>query len=1426
MAIAKVRVNPLTAKEYEVSYEYGDTLYDILEAVRKDANVNRTEGFDDYWVIHVGGMQIKKEYWSYTKPKVDQEVLLAIVPKSGSLGQVFKQVVVTFSSHIGAAVLGPIGGVLGFFTIPKLLDKLIPPPGINFGFDSLSTNDYDTSQTQSITGQSNQTKKYGPVPRVYGRHRIFPNVAAQAYTDVEADPNTGELVNYLYAIYDFGFGPLVLEDLKIGDTPVESYTNVQTRLVDLNKPASEGYWDDLHFDTFELYKGDVSQTQASVALNKNQNDAGAVPAEYQAVRNCATNSAGYKQEIVVTFAFPAGLTTIDTQGNKQSRSVELRLEFAEQGTENWRDFDDFAYVDDFDEPVGEFNNLYMPPDSWDDSPLDSIALISTEFYNPWDNSKGAPDAFMGYTTNLDGSISRNEDYSFEIEYYGILAGTTSRIPLTTTLPSGNELYVNNKRLSTITSVTTVNPTFHWHTFPLATRSETLFYRIKRTDKTGPTITYYMPDFNTMLGSGASAFKGKGSDGGKNTYTGNQQNLLYGTFRFKPKSTASLKVRLTRIRSYGGSTFQVFDNLTWSTLTTRFDTDPIVTAERHTFLEIRIKATDQLSGTIQNLSAVATSVLDTYNGSSWVKAPTSNPAWIFADLISGRVNKQRLDQSRLDTDSLVSWADYCDEIPVTPPNLAFYDQPRFKCNFILDYKAVLNDIIESVCNTAQASLNLIDGKYGVLIDREKSTPVQIFTPRNSSNFSSNRDYSIIPDALKVKYVDEGANWEIRERIVYNDGFDENTAEVFEEVDTFGVTNEEQSFRYGRYMLFQAILRQENISITVDYENLVCTRGDFVQIVQPPMIVGGHASRVKTVSGQDITIDAPFTPTGGPYGYTYRNASGIVVSTMTLTGSDSATLAGAVPNEGDLIVWGNVSQLTFDCIVKSITPNADQSATLTLVEKDDTLFTAESSADFPTYSPQISQVQDDNLSPPAEVENLAVDLNSFDCDGSQYVYFIDLSWNIPSGSVYEVFEIYVDFGQGFDLVDFTNKPSYRYIVTQTNLGLVHNFKVLAVSATGSKLSLGEVSAVSATPLTKTTPPSDVEDLFINITNETLTLDWPKVDDCDVLRYFIRYSPSLTATWEQSIPLTDVDPNTTSTTTQARTGSYFIKAVDFNTNQSSNAAVAITSIPNLFNLNVIEETNDFPSFPGTLDKTTTLGSELILADKISGPPGTQEFWEEGEYLYSAFLDLGEIYTVRLQSLIQAEGYTTGDVMANWTTLASVSALSTVAVSEWDVETYYRGRDVPFAMASWTTLASIDPISEGDQDDWTPWRKFTIGDFTARIFQFKLVLKSNKASVSPRVFDAVIRSDMPDRVDNFNNVTVPATGSTITYSPAFAGPSPSPNIQITIDDAQSGDYWVLSNKTLESFDITFYDNTDTAVQRQADFAIKGYGRKTTATI
>lgn len=518
------------------------------------------------------------------------------------------------------------------------------------------------------------------------------------------------------------------------------------------------------------------------------------------------------------------------------------------------------------------------------------------------------------------------------------------------------------------------------------------------------------------------------------------------------------------------------------------------------------------------------------------------------------------------------------------------------------------------------------------------------------------------------------------------------------------------------------------------------------------------------------------------------------------------------------------------MKAISPNDDLSAQLTLVERSNEIFDYESTDVFPEYDPQISQVTDPNYTPPQAVTDLIISDNYWDCNaaGTGYDYLVELHWDIPQGSIFEFFEIWVNDGTGYKVAGTTTSKIYKYYVDQEYLGIEHGFKVVAVSSSGKKLELIAMPEVKTTPVEKTTSPSDVSFLAMQITNQILQLSWNTINDCDIKEYQLRYSPDTNDVWESSVPLAYIDKNTSAISLQARTGIYFIKAIDFNSNQSQNSAEAMTTIPSLFDLNIIEVMNEAPDFEGTLVDTILLGEAVILTEAVPGDQTSVVYSSVGYYEYAQLLDLDDIYSVRLQSNIRAEGLKKGELMSDWEHLEDVIHLSTVITDEWDVALQYRATEIFASMADWDHLYEVDHLNFGAGVGWTEWRDIpTLGDATGRIFQFRVKLESLAANVTPRLFDATVKADMPDRLDSFENLTSHPTEATeVIYDPVFKGPGSSPNVQISIDGSEPGDYWNFDYKDLAGFAIRFYDVNGIQVSRQFDVAVKGYGRRHTTTL
>ncbi len=1411
----------------------GELLQEAVERATQEVPKGQFELKNIFNVV-VNGEIVESDFWGKIKLQTKDDILITPKIQSGESGQIFKQILIIGISIAAVSIFPPAAGLGSALLCAGItigatlaLNALIPPPVPNLG-EVGGGLEVESSQMYSISGQSNQARRLGVVPKVYGSHRMFPPLAANPYTELAVDPRTGEMIQYLVAVYDFGLGTPAISDLKIGDTPLvtESFEDFQYNFVDPNRPevAEDEFDEDLQSE-FKLYKGDRTVTQLSLALEDGE----------EAIQNTDENPDSLPQELVLDLICPSGLYGYSSEGNIGNRRILLNLDFAPVGTSDWKSYNDMSAVDGFRTIGGTdytdytFNPVFLAPNH---------TLFAT--YYAYTNMRNA---------------TYNSPQNVDIRVYIKPSTNVMLVPKPTasqlwTWDLGTRVMVGGVSKGTITAITDLAPTYpSWVQITLSSDIATpvtsrngggfgnngAISTVFAYSWTGA-VTATAPGVVVLSGSskGSLSCVGTRHTLGAVNLLGSSSSPVYTSIRFTPKVAAQYKVRLRRVSTTGSYTRQTADAITWGALTTSFNQIPVRTTLRHVFLELKIRATNQLNGQIQNLSAIVSQPLPVYDSVSgtWTREVTCNPAWVFCDLLTGEVNKKAVPDSRLHMESIVAWAEYCDEIPTPPPSQT-YLEPRFQCNFILDYNSTLQEVLNQVTGSAQASLNIIDGKYGVLVDKFKTTPVQIFTARNSRDFSSSRFYPPQPHALKIKYIDPQLAWEITECIVYDDGYDEETATEFEEMTSFACTNYEQAWRFGRYMLAQNKLRQETISILVDFENLICTRGDYVQIAHDVMQVGGRPARVKEVAGDVVTVDDGFDIDPGlDYGYTYRSSIGeINTDTCTPLTARTFQLDGDMPAVGDLIVIGEVGSLVLDCIVKSISPNDDLSAQVTLIERANEIFDYESSSELPVYDPQLSVTSSPDFRAPNAVTDFVVSDNFWECNAlkSGYNYYVELVWEIPAGSVYDNFEVWVNDGRGYRMHTTTTAKMYRYDVDQTRLDIEHGFKVVAVSASGKKLELIAMPEVTCTPATKVTPPSDVESLNMSITNQVLQLSWPQIADCDCAKYHIRFSPESNDVWESSIKVAEVAGSVSSTSVQARTGVYLIKAIDFNDNQSESAAIAITTIPNLFDLNVVETVNDAPAFDGQHVETELLGEAVVLKiEEDTGDPATMAFFEEGYYESENLLDLDDVFTVRLQSQIRADGYKFGELMADWESLEDVEDLNSATSDDWNVDAEYRATDSFAAMADWVRLDLIDHINFGAGIGFTDWRPIpTIGDATGRIFQFRYRLQSLSPNVTPRLFDASIKADMPDRTDSFENLVSTALDAyVVTYANVFKGPGTSPNVQISVDNGQTGDYWSFDYKSLEGFAIRFFNQSGTQVSRQFDVQAKGYGRRHTATI
>lgn len=79
-----------------------------------------------------------------------------------------------------------------------------------------------------------------------------------------------------------------------------------------------------------------------------------------------------------------------------------------------------------------------------------------------------------------------------------------------------------------------------------------------------------------------------------------------------------------------------------------------------------------------------------------------------------------------------------------------------------------------------------------------------------------------------------------------------------------------------------------------------------------------------------------------------------------------------------------------------------------------------------------------------------------------------------------------------------------------------------------------------------------------------------------------------------------------------------------------------------------------------------------------------------------------------------------------------------------------------------------------------------------------------------------MPDRVIAEADISSGTSAKSITFSPAFKALD---GIGIAASNMASGDYYQVTSKSATGFTITFYNSSDTIIDRTFDYVARGYG-------
>lgn len=302
------------------------------------------------------------------------------------------------------------------------------------------------------------------------------------------------------------------------------------------------------------------------------------------------------------------------------------------------------------------------------------------------------------------------------------------------------------------------------------------------------------------------------------------------------------VRLTRATEPDDSD-QVYDSLNWTVLRS-YQQDPAQYrgVNREGWI---IRASGQLQGRLDRVSATVKQKIPTWGGSAWnAPAPSSNPAWIYrwyakGVYIDGRlVAGMGLSDSEIDDDAVKSWGAWC----------AAQD---LRCDYVVAGRMSHYDVLTLIARCGRARPTWAPGKLSVVWDQAGKLPSESFTPGSivQGSFAVEWVGDEVADEIVVQFVDPDLDWQpntVRRTVP-----GVTTPRRTSTIRLPGVTRRTQAAVECNLQAARQRYHKRRLKWRVHYRDLRFGVGDVVY-VSHSLIDGGVTGRVQRGSVSEIVL----------------------------------------------------------------------------------------------------------------------------------------------------------------------------------------------------------------------------------------------------------------------------------------------------------------------------------------------------------------------------------------------------------------------------------------------------------------------------------------------------------------------------------------------------------------------------------------------
>jgi len=636
--------------------------------------------------------------------------------------------------------------------------------------------------------------------------------------------------------------------------------------------------------------------------------------------------------------------------------------------------------------------------------------------------------------------------------------------------------------------------------------------------------------------------------------------------------------------------------------------------------IKIRATGQLNGAIDQFSAVAHAPVLVYDdaNAAWVTKYTANAAWVFLAHARGQhdANGKRLygaglDDERIDIEAIKDWAAFCETNNLT-------------CNIVFDSYQSVGEQLDTIAQCGRASKTWGTGKLGVVID-EPGAVVAAFgmTDIVAGSFKVSYMTRAVPDQIEGQYINAEIGWKPDVVRVNVPGV--TSPERPTSVQLVGVTNPEQAAREVNLIAASQYYHRKRIEWQTDAAGLVVLRGDTVSLSHD-LTRWDYSGRITAGDTTNITLsrEIPFygldtavwimaiQPDGTQ---TYHD-----VQPQAVGQSDAIELLTPLP-AAPTVDWrffaGTSSTPGKKLKIIDVRPASMNRIRISAVEEVDEYYAAaDGTFDVPG---SVTGYRD------ALAGSIGFDEQVLTGDGVTRVY---ITWELVDADSARL-RVRVN-GGNYTEYPVTTARSQHIDVMQDDVIDVE------VKPIQSNALLGPKGGVTATA-THTVAgiggaPPDVQDFAASRSGKTdrIRLSWTSVAN-DGYRWLKQYEIRKGANWGQAVKVaTTTDTNYELIT--AQNGTFLIEAINTRLQGSTTAAAVI--INTAADINVVVQGDEAPSWTGVGTNVNVSGGTLEQTDATA------------EARYEADdVDIGAVLTSRIELEWQPVGQSIGDTWDNWT-------------------------------------------------------------------------------------------------------------------------------------------------------------------------------------